>query len=100
MVPGGHAQPHERSREVGESCRGLVSGLVRFVFPGRSSSHPFARQLAGVGTVVRGRAFDSGQKILIGRRLLTVDDGRETIRGLVAQADRDRVAADILRTDG
>ncbi|WP_019074885.1 arylamine N-acetyltransferase family protein [Streptomyces hokutonensis] len=60
----------------------------------------FARQLAGAGTVVRGRAFDSGQKILIGRRLLTVDDGRETIRGLVAQADLDRVAADILRTDG
>ncbi|MFE9611173.1 arylamine N-acetyltransferase [Streptomyces sp. NPDC006012] len=58
----------------------------------------FARQLAHTGTVIRGRAFDRGQRILIGRRLLTVDDGHETIRGLVDRADLDQVVADILRT--
>lgn len=57
----------------------------------------FARLLAGAGTVVRGRATDNGQKILIGRRLLVVDDGKDTLRGLVTQTDLDEAVADILR---
>ncbi|MEU6996433.1 arylamine N-acetyltransferase [Streptomyces sp. NPDC046465] len=56
----------------------------------------FARQLAGAGTVVRGRAFETGQRILIGRRLLTVDGGHDTVRGLVDQAEFDAAVTDIL----
>lgn len=57
----------------------------------------FARQLSGTGIVVRGRAFDRGQRILIGKRLVTVDDGYERMRGVVDPEDHARVLADILR---
>ncbi|NUP30457.1 MAG: acetyltransferase [Streptomycetaceae bacterium] len=59
----------------------------------------FARQLAGSGIVVRGRAVDNGQRILIGKRLLSVDDGHERMRGVVRPDDYARVLADILRQD-
>ncbi|MGW1817165.1 arylamine N-acetyltransferase family protein [Streptomyces sp. NPDC002125] len=58
----------------------------------------FARQLMGAGTVVRGRAFDTGQRILIGKRLLTVDGGHDTVRGVIGADDHAAVLADILRT--
>jgi amide synthase len=57
----------------------------------------FARQYAGAGTLIRARAFENGKRILIGRRLFTVEDGSDEIRGLVDQAEYDRVLADILR---
>lgn len=59
----------------------------------------FGRQLAGAGIVVRGRAFDNGQRILIGRRLVTVDGGHERMRGVVDADDYAGVLADILRRD-
>ncbi|MFE5239044.1 MULTISPECIES: arylamine N-acetyltransferase family protein [unclassified Streptomyces] len=58
----------------------------------------FARQLMGAGTVVRGRAFETGQRILIGKRLLTVDGGHDTVRGVIGADDHAAVLADILRT--
>lgn len=57
----------------------------------------FARALAGAGTLVRGRATPSGQRILIGKRLVTVDDGHESMRVLTDPAEHARVLADILR---
>ncbi|NUS12512.1 MAG: acetyltransferase [Streptomyces sp.] len=59
----------------------------------------FARQLAGAGIVVRGRAFESGQRILIGRRLLTVDDGHERMRGIADAGEHAGILADILRKE-
>lgn len=57
----------------------------------------FARALAGAGTLVRGRATLSGQRILIGKRLVTVDNGHEAMRVLTDPAEHARVLADILR---
>ncbi|GAA4617147.1 arylamine N-acetyltransferase family protein [Saccharopolyspora hordei] len=59
----------------------------------------FAQQLVGAGTVIRGRAFDTGQMILIGRRYLEVDNGHDRMRVLVDQDELDRVVRTILRTD-
>ncbi|MFD0691933.1 arylamine N-acetyltransferase family protein [Actinomadura fibrosa] len=58
----------------------------------------FARTLAGAGILVRGRSFATGQRVLIGKRLLTVDDGHETVRVLTDPAEHERVVAEILRT--
>ncbi|MBW8486212.1 arylamine N-acetyltransferase family protein [Actinomadura parmotrematis] len=55
----------------------------------------FARALAGAGILVRGRSTATGQRVLIGKRLLTVDDGRETVRVLTDPAEHERVVADI-----
>lgn len=60
----------------------------------------FARRLSGAGIVVRGRAFERGQRILIGKRLVTVDDGRESMRGVVDPDDYARVLAEILGRPG
>ncbi|WP_018499846.1 arylamine N-acetyltransferase family protein [Parafrankia discariae] len=57
----------------------------------------FARALAGAGTLVRGRATRGGQRILIGKRLVTVEDGHESMRVLTDPAEHARVLADILR---
>lgn len=57
----------------------------------------FARQLSGSGIVVRGRAHDGGQRILIGKRLVTVEDGHERMRGVVDPEEYARILADILR---
>lgn len=59
----------------------------------------FARQLSGSGIVVRGRAFPGGQRILIGKRLVTVEDGDLRMRGVVDPEDHARVLAEILRQD-
>jgi amide synthase len=56
----------------------------------------FARALAGAGILVRGRSSATGQRVLIGKRLLTVDDGHETVRVLTDPAEHERVVADIL----
>ncbi|MER5898271.1 arylamine N-acetyltransferase [Streptomyces sp. NPDC001876] len=72
--------------------------LEEWLVPSAELEH-FARRLAGAGTVVRGRAFDDGQQILIGKRLLTVDGGHDRIRGVIDPADHARVLADILRTE-
>nr|ABH05065.1 putative N-acetyltransferase [Kitasatospora putterlickiae] len=59
----------------------------------------FARALAGSGIVVRGRAFEGGQRILIGTRLVVVEDGTERLRGLADPEEHARVLAEILRKD-
>ncbi|MCK9901915.1 acetyltransferase [Parafrankia colletiae] len=56
----------------------------------------FARALAGAGTLVRGRATAGGQRILIGKRLVTVEDGQESMRVLTDPAEHARVLAEIL----
>jgi amide synthase len=60
----------------------------------------FAGRLAAAATVIRGRAFATGQRILIGRRLVTVDDGHESMRGVVDPDDYAAVLAGILGRDG
>jgi amide synthase len=57
----------------------------------------FARELVSAGTVIRGRAFDGGQMILIGKRYLKVDWGYDEMRVLVDPAEHDRVVDMILR---
>ncbi|MBB2747206.1 UNVERIFIED_ORG: amide synthase [Microbispora rosea subsp. rosea] len=57
----------------------------------------FARRLAGAAILVRGRATATGQRVLIGKRLFTVDDGHETVRVLTDPAEHERVVAEILR---
>lgn len=49
------------------------------------------------GTVIRGRSFESGQMILIGRRLTIVDDGHTQVRTLVDTAEYERTLRHILR---
>lgn len=53
----------------------------------------FARALTHAGTVVRSRAFDGGQRILIGRRLLSVDHGHQQVRVVVKADDLARTVA-------
>ena len=57
----------------------------------------FARRLAGARILVRGRATATGQRVLIGKRLLTTDGGRESVRVLTDPEEHERVVADILR---
>ncbi|MEV6554036.1 arylamine N-acetyltransferase [Streptomyces sp. NPDC051597] len=40
-------------------------------------------ELVAADTVIRARSFEQGQRVLVGRRLLTVDDGRETVKVLI-----------------
>lgn len=56
----------------------------------------FSRRLIAEGTVIRGRSFGNGQKILIGRRLLVMDGGHDMIRVLVKPEEYQEVVADIL----
>lgn len=56
----------------------------------------FARGLAAAGTLVRGRSFESGQRILIGRRYVVVDDGHDHLRVLVNDDEHREVVAAIL----
>lgn len=86
--------------------RGDWQGVYRFVPRPRDFAEwrvpspglaDFARQLMAAGTLIRGRSFDNGQRILIGRRLLVVDGGHDHVRVLVDQADYERVLTDILR---
>lgn len=60
----------------------------------------FAEQLVGAGTVLRGRASSTGQRILIGRRYLTTDNGVERMRVLVDQDEYEQTVRTILNTGG
>ncbi|MEU5216473.1 arylamine N-acetyltransferase [Streptomyces sp. NPDC020807] len=59
----------------------------------------YAQMLAANVTYIRGRALENGQLTLTGRRLLTVEDGREKVRVLVKQPDLDAVIKNILLQD-
>jgi amide synthase len=59
----------------------------------------FARELAKAGTLVRGRAFEDGQRILIGRRFVTVESGHDQLRVLIDKAEYQKIVADILRLE-
>ncbi|MFD5102182.1 arylamine N-acetyltransferase family protein [Streptomyces albidochromogenes] len=59
----------------------------------------YARMLAANVTYIRGRALENGQMTLTGRRLLTVEDGREQVRVLVKQPDLDAAIKHILLQD-
>jgi amide synthase len=48
------------------------------------------------GTIIRGRTFETGQMILIGRRLTTVDNGRLQVRTLANTAEFERTLRHIL----
>lgn len=54
----------------------------------------------GRGTVIQGRSFDGGQKILIGKRYVESSDGREQMRVLVDPAAHAAAVDDILRRPG
>jgi amide synthase len=58
----------------------------------------FARRLVGAGTVIRGRAHETGQRILIGRRYLQTDNGHDQVKVLVKQDALDEAVRTILRT--
>ncbi|NEA49768.1 arylamine N-acetyltransferase [Streptomyces sp. SID10815] len=51
-------------------------------------------------TVLRGRATGNGQLVLTGRRLLTVEEGRETTRTLIDKAEFEGVVKTILAGSG
>ncbi|MEU3569790.1 arylamine N-acetyltransferase [Kitasatospora sp. NPDC036755] len=57
----------------------------------------WAGELVSNTTVIRSRATETGQIMLVGRRCLTVDGGREQFRVLVKAEDYDAVVADVLR---
>jgi amide synthase len=57
----------------------------------------WAGELVPSTTVIRARAFDTGQIMLIGRRCLTVDNGREEFRVLVRPEDYAATVSTILR---
>ncbi|EFC82754.1 arylamine N-acetyltransferase [Parafrankia sp. EUN1f] len=59
----------------------------------------FATRAAKASTVIRGRAFDNGQRIMIGKRYCTVDGGHDHIRGIADPAEHRRLLAEILRTE-
>ncbi|MGW6743029.1 arylamine N-acetyltransferase family protein [Streptomyces sp. NPDC055025] len=50
----------------------------------------------GPGTVVRSRAFDNGQSVLLGRRLTRVHNGEEEIRVLIKPADHQAAVDEIM----
>ncbi|MGV9558543.1 arylamine N-acetyltransferase family protein [Streptomyces sp. NPDC003522] len=64
--------------------------------PRDSAAERIVKDSLFAGTVLRGRATDNGQLVLTGRRLLTVDDGHETVRTLIDKAEFERVVKDIL----
>jgi amide synthase len=53
-------------------------------------------ELVAADTVIQARSFDSGQMVLIGKRYVKVDDGREEVRVLLSPADHDSVTQLIL----
>ncbi|MGV9965647.1 arylamine N-acetyltransferase family protein [Streptomyces olivaceus] len=57
----------------------------------------WAGELVSNTTVIRSRAFDTGQIMLVGRRRLTVDNGREEFKVLVKPEDYDATVSTILR---
>ncbi|MEU3463324.1 arylamine N-acetyltransferase [Streptomyces sp. NPDC006733] len=59
----------------------------------------YAKTIAAHVTYIRGRALENGQMTLTGRRLLTVEDGREKVRVLIKPEDFDAVVKNILLQD-
>jgi amide synthase len=57
-------------------------------------------ELVAADTVIRARSFDAGQRVLIGKRLLTVDDGEERIRVLVNPADYETTVEQLVGSAG
>ncbi|MCX5399884.1 arylamine N-acetyltransferase [Streptomyces sp. NBC_00102] len=53
-------------------------------------------ELVAADTVIRARSFETGQRVLVGRRLLTVDDGVETVKVLVTPAAYEAATEQIL----
>ena len=63
---------------------------------GEPSLREYARELTLAETLIRGRAFDTGQLTLIGRRFTLVDDGHEQVRVLVKTDEYQQVVKEIL----
>ncbi|HEX2316818.1 MAG TPA: arylamine N-acetyltransferase [Thermomonospora sp.] len=53
-------------------------------------------ELVAADTVIRARSFETGQMVLVGRRLVRVDDGEEQVRVLVKPEDYQAVVDEIL----
>ncbi|MEU4877068.1 arylamine N-acetyltransferase [Streptomyces sp. NPDC021608] len=64
--------------------------------PRDSAAEQIVKDSLFAGTVLRGRATDNGQLVLTGRRLLTVENGHESIRTLIDKSEFERVVKDIL----
>jgi amide synthase len=59
----------------------------------------FPVEVALVGTRIHSRAFSTGQMVLIGRRYLRIDNGKEEVRVLARPDAYDAVVRQILRPD-
>jgi amide synthase len=66
---------------------------------GEPSLREYARELTLAETLIRGRAFETGQLTLIGRRFTRVDDGYEQVRVLVNTAEYNSVVDHVLLQD-
>lgn len=51
------------------------------------------------GTLIRGRSFDRGQRILIGRRYLVSENGTEQVRAIIDKTEYEALVEDILQPD-
>jgi amide synthase len=60
----------------------------------------FPADLIAVGTFIRSRGTENGQIVLIGRRLVQVADGVETVRVVVDSAQFEQTVHDILHPVG
>jgi amide synthase len=56
-------------------------------------------EIIAASTVIRARATENGQLVLVGKRLVKVDDGVETVRVLIDPVEYKTVVADILGRD-
>lgn len=65
---------------------------------GEPSLREYARELSAAETLIRGRAFATGQMTLIGRRYTRVDNGYEQVRVLVKPDEYQQVVDEILMT--
>ena len=74
---------HDRERDLAE-------------WRGEPSLREYARELTLAETLIRGRAFGTGQMTLIGRRYTLVDNGDEKIRVLVNTAEYASITSQIL----
>ncbi|GAA4014564.1 arylamine N-acetyltransferase [Streptomyces marokkonensis] len=68
--------------------------------PQDTASQEIVKNSLFAGTALRGRATDHGQLVLTGRRLLTVEDGHESIRTLIDKAEFEGTVKDILAGTG
>ncbi|MET7656615.1 MULTISPECIES: arylamine N-acetyltransferase [unclassified Streptomyces] len=87
-------RPHEGAWEPVYRFPDVVRELSEW--RGEPSLREYARELNTAVTLIRGRAFDTGQLTLIGKRLITVAGGRQKIRVLVKPADYENAVSTIL----